>query len=364
MEDPGSFFFLTYLNEEMDTLWLVSTGNYGLTYNPLNNRIYNIAYHPNYEVLGCNINGESGLYVSYDHGNTVTQRSESGNNIKYNWISSDSSLVAISNYFEYSYDTLQTWDYIIPRHPPYGNVTGTTEKRIQGWSAGDQMIMTHIVSPNGVDSLCVNFSTTYGDSFFVIESIPTSEMYWTGYLCKGYAPGECYYIDWEYGLVHTSSDTGRTWDSAGQIPVQPNIYSVVKFEFGWAPGELLVYHCWYDFWSEVGDVEIWFSDDFCATWEQVYSLDVEDASLGESLPSRPEFQTWPNPTNGQITIQLTTPASMDVSLYSLTGRLINSWTSSRQHTKTLNLEQLGSGAYFLRVQSAWGVQTKKILLVR
>ena len=111
----------------------------------------------------------------------------------------------------------------------------------------------------------------------------------------------------------------------------------------------------------------------------LYSMDYIQIQESESTnigtdPDRPlEFgleANYPNPFNPTTTIRYTLPEASAVTLevFTLTGQrvavLVNSEMSAGTHTLTFDARSLASGVYIYRLQSAQGVITRKMTLVK
>lgn len=79
-----------------------------------------------------------------------------------------------------------------------------------------------------------------------------------------------------------------------------------------------------------------------------------------------EINLQPNPTSGQILFELEQENTKDyeLSLYDMTGRLMKKWAASKQTQQQLDLSELQSGVYLLRVQVGNDVLTKRIIVGR
>lgn len=74
----------------------------------------------------------------------------------------------------------------------------------------------------------------------------------------------------------------------------------------------------------------------------------------------------PNPTSGQVLFELaqTKVEAYDLSLYDMTGRLMKQWAASKQMQQQLDLSDMQSGVYLLRIQVGNDVLTKRIIVGR
>ncbi|MBA3663655.1 MAG: T9SS type A sorting domain-containing protein [Bacteroidetes bacterium] len=72
------------------------------------------------------------------------------------------------------------------------------------------------------------------------------------------------------------------------------------------------------------------------------------------------LSVYPNPTQGELTIQLSNGALKDVEVLDLTGRIILSNSSSKDKI-TLNISNLANGIYFVKIQSNNAVEIIKVV---
>ena len=69
---------------------------------------------------------------------------------------------------------------------------------------------------------------------------------------------------------------------------------------------------------------------------------------------------YPNPTSGNVTLDLSGLNARTVELFSMNGQLLNSMVPTTE-TMTLSLSQYANGIYFVRIYSDKGVTTQKIV---
>lgn len=72
---------------------------------------------------------------------------------------------------------------------------------------------------------------------------------------------------------------------------------------------------------------------------------------------RPAPRIFPNPSSGSVFLELPTADNYDIELLDLTGRVLQRWSGQPQR---LDLEELPSAWYLLRIQSEQGVWTEKL----
>ena len=89
-----------------------------------------------------------------------------------------------------------------------------------------------------------------------------------------------------------------------------------------------------------------------STLDTVHTIGVSTADLGDVL-------VYPNPAHGEVTIETTCPAT--VTLLSLNGREINTWTTA-SGTMTIDLSAVPQGGYFVKVVSHGSVSVRKLIV--
>ena len=85
--------------------------------------------------------------------------------------------------------------------------------------------------------------------------------------------------------------------------------------------------------------------------------------LNLKIPSSPKLSTikiYPNPTTGELNIQSSTFKVQSVDIYDIIGKKQKSRKAEEQNV-TLNIYDLPSGIYFIRVQTDKGIVTEKII---
>ena len=85
---------------------------------------------------------------------------------------------------------------------------------------------------------------------------------------------------------------------------------------------------------------------------QIILLGVHDAQQQVSI--------YPNPTSGNVTLDLSGLNAKTVELFSMNGQLLNTVVPTDE-TMTLSLSQYAAGIYFVRIHSDNGVTTQKIV---
>ena len=94
------------------------------------------------------------------------------------------------------------------------------------------------------------------------------------------------------------------------------------------------------------------------TLEAVLNIPSSDFKSGITLS--------PNPTSDSISIHNKTTEPIDnLKFYDVIGKLVKSVNVNSTHTKThLNLEDLNSGIYLVKVRSIYGKTTLKKLVIK
>jgi hypothetical protein len=88
------------------------------------------------------------------------------------------------------------------------------------------------------------------------------------------------------------------------------------------------------------------------------------------LPAKTALTVWPNPGNASFEIRYELAREADVALriYDLSGRLVETLARTPaapgSHVQTWNAARYSSGIYFVRLEAAQGVVTRKILLIK
>jgi hypothetical protein len=91
-------------------------------------------------------------------------------------------------------------------------------------------------------------------------------------------------------------------------------------------------------------------------------LDITD--IPKSSETQSAFTIYPNPASNKISITTTskTQGETQVSIYSINGQLIQSNKFQKQDRFEMDVSTMQKGIYLLRIQSAEGVETKKLVL--
>jgi photosystem II stability/assembly factor-like uncharacterized protein len=95
----------------------------------------------------------------------------------------------------------------------------------------------------------------------------------------------------------------------------------------------------------------------------LWSSDVQDSNLGiTSVVSADNVQVYPNPATTEITVSLTSPSEVDIRIFDVSGKLLVYQADKMiEGTHSLDVSELTSGVYFLRINSENGEITKKLI---
>ncbi len=102
---------------------------------------------------------------------------------------------------------------------------------------------------------------------------------------------------------------------------------------------------------------------YAATYgRSMYKFDLSQVILGNELPMQEDaFVMFPNPADGQVNIQMESGTIETIEVFDVNGRLQFSETFEVPSAK-INLNQLASGVYFVKVTSGKFRSTKKLLV--
>jgi hypothetical protein len=86
-------------------------------------------------------------------------------------------------------------------------------------------------------------------------------------------------------------------------------------------------------------------------------------TLGSEDFALEKFNIYPIPSkNNKIFIQSRTEIIKNINLFNLTGQLVYSYINENSNSKVIELNNLSSGLYVLKVQSEQGVVSKKVII--
>ena len=96
---------------------------------------------------------------------------------------------------------------------------------------------------------------------------------------------------------------------------------------------------------------------------ETYSVKVTRSSVGiEEIEAANSIAIYPNPSNGQLTIDNGQWIIEDIGIYDISGRTVETWhTASLQQQTVLDISHLSSGIYFIKVKTEEGKVVKKII---
>jgi len=94
------------------------------------------------------------------------------------------------------------------------------------------------------------------------------------------------------------------------------------------------------------------------TSEEIFCTGI--ISRVEELNTTSPFHLFPNPSQGQLFIKNPVPVNTSYQLFNVDGKLVQ----QGELTPEINLFNLSSGVYFLKIKDEWGVnvQVEKIVL--
>jgi PKD repeat protein len=98
------------------------------------------------------------------------------------------------------------------------------------------------------------------------------------------------------------------------------------------------------------------------TWTAVFTQSVQTCGTGvvKNAASGISFNLYPNPTNGDFTIELNNGTTKTIEILDMTGRMVYTSTTSSDKVNC-NLSALAKGIYYVRVQSNNSIEVAKIV---
>jgi len=87
-----------------------------------------------------------------------------------------------------------------------------------------------------------------------------------------------------------------------------------------------------------------------------------NVGINDPIAETSAFVVYPNPANDQLTIAFNDSEKKDIQLFDVTGKLVFSNLNSDAKEKTIDISQLPSSIYFLKVETASGSYSKKIVV--
>jgi len=141
-----------------------------------------------------------------------------------------------------------------------------------------------------------------------------------------------------------SMDNGATWNDWGSIGIGYLQIGFASNSVGWAGT---------------------FSDNFSIGIGGVYTFNGLPLGIGKSIPAPKAFNAYPNPSNGNVTIQLpVAKRGLTISVKNALGQEVYSEKTSTtgMESKTLNLQQLPKGIYFIDLNTENEKYHQKIVI--
>jgi len=98
------------------------------------------------------------------------------------------------------------------------------------------------------------------------------------------------------------------------------------------------------------------------TWTAVFTQSVQNCPSGiqKNATGGMSFNLYPNPTNGDFTIELNNGTVKTIEILDMTGRMVYTNTTTSDKINC-NLNSLAKGIYYVRVQSNNTVEIAKIV---
>jgi hypothetical protein len=97
------------------------------------------------------------------------------------------------------------------------------------------------------------------------------------------------------------------------------------------------------------------------TWTAVFSQSVSACTgVKEAVASNVSFDVYPNPTSGDLTVELKNGASKTIEVMDMTGRVVYSSISSNDKI-VVNMSTLARGIYYVRVQSNNTIEVARVV---
>jgi len=89
--------------------------------------------------------------------------------------------------------------------------------------------------------------------------------------------------------------------------------------------------------------------------------EIMNASLGLNNAFQQQFSVSPNPTNGLVTINFSSPLSAEIELFDTTGKKVFATIKISTDHASIDLSTLNSGVYFAKISSDNQTAVKKIV---
>ncbi|MCF8228920.1 MAG: T9SS type A sorting domain-containing protein [Bacteroidales bacterium] len=85
--------------------------------------------------------------------------------------------------------------------------------------------------------------------------------------------------------------------------------------------------------------------------------------MDEEIAKSTDLSVYPNPSRGQITVELPDIKGFQIlQLFDLQGRMVKEWKNINAESVELDLSAISHGEYLIRVETASGIRSEKILL--
>jgi hypothetical protein len=108
------------------------------------------------------------------------------------------------------------------------------------------------------------------------------------------------------------------------------------------------------------------NDDDIGAYIDDFSIEQYLVSTKETYKAISNLKVYPNPTQGQLTIELDLKKPTDVryQLIDIQGRLLDEWTETQVNNtqSQKDISHLANGMYFLQVMASGQVETRKIVV--
>ena len=184
-------------------------------------------------------------------------------------------------------------------------------------------------------------------------------------------------IDYDLLYVQTSTDGGTSWTNLGS-GITPNWYNSSRLPNGvdcqncvggqWTGRDATVKHYTYDLTQQANTIIRFVMETDDASNNDGVIIDNFQVS-GTNLASKNNvfevFAVYPNPSNGSISISLTSSSDVKVSLNDISGRLIFNELFENSESifkKEINFNTLSKGIYLINVESDGKIASKKLII--
>ncbi len=184
-------------------------------------------------------------------------------------------------------------------------------------------------------------------------------------------------IDYDLLYVQTSIDGGTTWANLG-TGVSSNWYNSSRLPNGvdcqnciggqWTGRDAIIKHYSYDLAQQANTIIRFVMETDDASNNDGVIIDnfqVSGTSLATNKNSFEVFAIYPNPSNGSVSISLTSNTDVKVSLNDISGRLIFNETFKNSESifkKDINFNYLSKGIYLINVESGAKIASKKLVI--